>query len=629
LLLAVVVGAGLRFWQLGNVPHGIYRDEAYNGLDALAVLRGEHALFFSANNGREPAYIYLTALAVALFGPTALAVRIGAAVIGSLTSLVVYQLGRAWFTPQVGLLAAWLWAVTLWPVHLSRIGLRVIWLPLVLALFFWLITLAYRRQQQWLWLLAGIVYGAGFYTYLAFRFTPLLLAALFIYLLWQGPRPLPRPWPRWRSGLLWFSLGFGITILPFVLLVWQQPELFLGRSGQVSLLNPDIHGGDLPGALLRQMGATLGLFFWQGDTILRHNPLGRPLFDWLMAGPFIAGVVWTARHWRQPAAAALLLWTGIMLGPTILAEDAPHFLRAAGILPATLVFPAITLSHLWTWSTLPNLIRRSLVILLLTLSLGLTLRDYTAYGQQPDTGYLFESAATQLAAQLNNASPAADIWLDQRYWDGWPSIRFLAHDVRLTRFTSPADLALTKERVAEIYVWPYEDTSFLAAALPLPGLIVVEVGPLARGDLEPTPYPLFVHYTFWPDVQVEQSLANFNNEMELHQAQVTAVAAEQLAVTLVWTADQPTQSLVAFVHVLGDSGLIGQHDSPPGLGYWAASWWRPGLQLREQREIQLSQPYDPTQHSIVVGLYPAHSPEQRLPVWDPGGAVVGDGYTLP
>ncbi len=134
----------LRFWQLGDWPPGLYRDEAYNGLDALRVLDGEHALFFTANNGREPAYIYLTAAAIALLGRTALAVRLGAAVVGSLTTLVVYMLGREWFGQRVGLLAASLWAITLWPVHLSRIGLRAILLAPLLGLTFWLGTRAYR-----------------------------------------------------------------------------------------------------------------------------------------------------------------------------------------------------------------------------------------------------------------------------------------------------------------------------------------------------------------------------------------------------------------------------------------------------------------------------------------------------
>ncbi len=37
LLLAVFV----RFWRLGDLPPGLQHDEAYNGLDALALLDGQ------------------------------------------------------------------------------------------------------------------------------------------------------------------------------------------------------------------------------------------------------------------------------------------------------------------------------------------------------------------------------------------------------------------------------------------------------------------------------------------------------------------------------------------------------------------------------------------------------------
>ena len=86
------MAAGLRFWQLGDLPPGLYRDEAYNGLDASGILNGEHALFFEANNGREPAYIYISSIFIALFGQTPLAIRLAAALIGTLTTLAVYAL---------------------------------------------------------------------------------------------------------------------------------------------------------------------------------------------------------------------------------------------------------------------------------------------------------------------------------------------------------------------------------------------------------------------------------------------------------------------------------------------------------------------------------------------------------
>src|SRR5690606_16063121 len=129
LLIVLAVAVLLRLWALDVAPPGLYRDEASNGLDALGVLQGNHAVYFTANNGREPVYIYLAALAISLLGRTVIAVRVAAALVGALTTIPVYLLGRSWFGQRVALFAAWLWAVTLWPMHLSRIGLRAILLP--------------------------------------------------------------------------------------------------------------------------------------------------------------------------------------------------------------------------------------------------------------------------------------------------------------------------------------------------------------------------------------------------------------------------------------------------------------------------------------------------------------------
>ncbi|MBP6789200.1 MAG: glycosyltransferase family 39 protein, partial [Candidatus Promineofilum sp.] len=437
LLLAVGLAAVLRFYRLGEWPPGPYRDEAYNALDALGVLRGQHALFFPANNGREPLFIYLVALSIALFGPTTLALRLPAAVVGALTTLPAWLLGRAWFGRAAGLLAAFLWAITLWPVHLGRIGLRAGLLAPLLALAFWLGTRAYREQRAALWFAAGLVYGLSFYTYLAVRFTPLLLALFAVYLVATGRRA--RLWDNGRA--LWFVGGAALVVAPLAVVLLRQPELLLGRAGQVSILSPEVNGGEPLRALLGNVGRALGLYLWRGDAILRHNallsydvvlksdnPAGRPLFDLFMAGPFLVGLGWCVWRWRRPAAAFLLLWQLVMLGPTILAEDAPHFLRAAGILPGAVFFPAIGLALLWQWPRLPALLRRAAVILLLAGSLALTVRDYARYAQQLDVAYLWESAAAELANAAQATPPETAVYLDRRFVEGWPSVTFLLGD---------------------------------------------------------------------------------------------------------------------------------------------------------------------------------------------------------
>jgi hypothetical protein len=416
-------------------------------------------------------------------------------------------------------------------------------------------------------------------------------------------------------------------VAPLALLAWEQPELVLARSGQVSILNPAIHGGEPAGTLWRQAGRVLGMFFWQGDTILRHNPAGRPVFDPVTAVAFMAGLLLCLRAWRQPAAMLLLLWTAIMLAPTLLAEDAPHFLRAAGLLPALLFFPALGLSHLWTWTKLPCRLRSLLVIMLALATLFWTVRDYTVYARQPDTAYMFEAAVRQMAREINEAAAGGvTVYIeDERYWKKWPSLRFLVHSEKsLVRFRPEEGMGALPEEPVAIYVWPYEPLEFLVEALPPQALIFIQPGAWHRGDLEDSPYPLYVQFsvrkvaTDWP------VMADFENEMQLRQIETVLLTEDMLQVDLYWSADTGVQRpVVTFVHVMSEEGLAGQSDLPAGQGYWQPNWWRPGLILRDRHVVHLSDPANVSRRQLLIGIYEAGS-GQRLPVYTATGTHLGD-----
>ena len=630
LLLALVVAAALRFWALGDIPPGLYRDEAANGLDAQAVLNGEldgqSPLYFSANNGREPFYVYLTTLPVLFLGNTTLAVRLAAAVVGTLTTLAAYKLAAVWFDRRIGLLTAWLWAITLWSIHLSRIGFRPILLPLMMSLTVWLATNAYRgrwpdKRNNWLWLLSGAVYGLSFYTYLPVRFTPLILLLFLIYLLLTNRgKPL---WP----GLSFAALGTIITLFPLAIVAFQQPELVLGRPGQVSIFNQAVNDGSPLGALANNLLATLAMFLVKGDTIVRHNPPGRPIFDLFLIIPFLIGLVWCVRNWWRPPAMALLIWVVVMLGPTILAEDAPHFLRSVGVLPALLIFPALGLSQIWSWTKLPSRLGLALVILLTAASLAMSVNDYfIKYGRDDTTAFWFEAAARDLAEKLNKESGM--VLIDQRYFEGWPSVSFLLNkEVEVESF-DPQDLKpgqLTPPLT--IYSWPHEYREKVAGAVIVPALVSGESGGLAQGDLDPEPYTLFIRDAVSrPDNP--PVLANFDNGLQLRDAQTTLIDDRLIEVNLLWSTENfIDQPLVVFVHITKNGDLIGQSDDQPGQGTWPTYLWRPGLIISDQHSIELSEEFDKTQHQVYVGLYDTNT-RDRIMVLDAGGRPVSDNWLI-
>jgi len=414
LIAITLLGAGLRFAYLGSLPPGIYRDEAYNGLDALRVLEGYTPLYFEANNGREPLFIYLVAWPIALLGATPLALRLASAIVGTLTIPTVYWLTRELAPSAEALLAAFLCAVTVWSVNLSRVAFRAVVMVPVLAVSLALWCRAARLRSGPLALLAGMAYGLSWYTYL-----PARMAALALGIAWLAQWRRGHAW--WRGWLL-FGGGALIVAAPLLSYMVGHWETTIGRAGQVSVLNPAIHGGNVVRALVENLWRTLLAWVWRGDFIPRHNIPLRPVFQPLLAVAFALGIYLALRRSRsEPGMALALIFLAIMLLPTILAEGAPHFLRGTGILPVLYIFPALGLAQVTRWvaKRVGSPGAWALTMVVLVIHGGAGMYAYRQHLHSEEVYYNFEAGATALATELNNflgtpdPSSASDIHSDQ------------------------------------------------------------------------------------------------------------------------------------------------------------------------------------------------------------------------
>ncbi|HEX9116595.1 MAG TPA: hypothetical protein VGA61_11045 [Anaerolineae bacterium] len=356
LLITVLLAAALRLWQLPVLPPGLSYDEAVNGVDAATVLGGgSFPIYFLANNGREPLFIYLQVPAIALLGFHPYSLRLVAALIGIVTVPLIYAAGRALLPPvrsdadepegQVSfrwpaLLAAGGLAVSYWHVSLSRLGLRAILLPplsILLRLAFWR---GWSRGDRRAYAAAGLWLALALYTYTAARLLPLVLAAFVlseaIVDLWRGragdaghARVLRA---AWRQRLIGLALAAAVCILllaPLAIAALRNPFILSGRSDQVSIL-----AGPAPAtALLDNAVRVARNFYDHGSDDLHLNLPGRPANDPLLAVLFTIGWLAALRWLREPRYRLCLLWFGVMLLPTLLSSEAPHPLRGVGALP--------------------------------------------------------------------------------------------------------------------------------------------------------------------------------------------------------------------------------------------------------------------------------------------------------
>ena len=554
----MAVGAGLRFYRVGELPPGLYRDEAYYGLDALGVLRGHPAIFFAANNGREGLFMYLLAAGIAFLGRTPLALRIVSASVGTLTLIAIYAAGRNLFSHRVGVLSAAIMAVTFWHVALSRVAFRAITLPLLLCITVALGASVFRqlragRQATPSFMLlagmAGVAFGLTFYTYTSAQMTPALLigmgvVSVTLYALRVPGFTLPSG-PATRKTLAFMALGALIALAPFAIWLTRHADLYFMRAEQVSILSPVINKGDVVGTLLGNIVKAFGMFIWQGDRIWRHNLSLRPVFDGGVAVASVIGVV--ACLWRivkhltgavstpprdlsgvlaqpaggsrnAPASLFVLLWLAIFLVPTILAEDTPHFLRAVGALPAACILAAVGLEAALGWLSRRGLLnlyfgrlRRiisppALVATVILVMAGMsTYNDYfDNYVKQDMTAYWLEDSNVRLSEVVNeytNANPPSSLWLEDRLSNGNAALRFLSPAVEdrlvsLVGTDKPAP-SPAPNRVL-LLVDSTHDWTTLRNALPLGSELQVSPGRLAQGDLDPAPHRAFIAVSAQP-----------------------------------------------------------------------------------------------------------------------------------
>lgn len=649
LLAVMAVAAALRFWALGRIPPGLYHDEAFNGLDALGVLEGIRPIFFEANNGREPLFIYLVALSVAALGRSPGAIRMVAAVLGTLTIPATYLMAKAMFNQRIGLLAAAITGLTLWHVNLSRIGFRAVAMPLFVALALWQLWLGLKDGHQCHFLAGGLLYGLTFYTYLAARFTIVALAAFGLHLILVRSGKLEAG--NWKLGALTFVLAALVVLAPLMVYVAMQKDVFLHRVGQVSIFNPAINQGDFWGTLLRHTGRTLLMFTNRGDFIPRHNVPLRPVFDPVLSVFFVLGLVLCLRHFRQSAEHAfVLIWLVVMLLPTILAEDAPHFLRSVGILPVAFVVPAIGLDSLWCFleNRTFTSIAASAVALVLLFGLGDTSMDYFArHAASQEVKYHFETAAVDLAVQANRflgtgwdgtgfmasqtpPSPGRHLYITDRLWRDWASVRFLVPtSPNLTILGEGGKLPQDSSNEVMLIVWPYEEYNRYLTLLPIGSTIAVQEGSLERGDLEKEARLLCVTFTATPTtIPAGEPEARFEKGVALVDHQLFVVSPQQLRLRLLWQAEAEIETdYTVFVHLTRGDAILDQDDSPPARGYYPTSLWRVGDIVDDEHTLALPEPYDPAEHRIIVGLYNLET-LQRLQVLDQGGKPVSDHLIL-
>lgn len=202
----LLFGAALRFVFLGDLPMGLNQDEASAGYEAWALLHSGMdrcgnswpVLFESWGSGQNVLYSYLSMPWIGLFGLNVWSIRLTAALCGTLSILLLYDLATNLFDQRCGWWAAVFLAVCPWHIMASRWALESNLLPFFLLLG--TVCLVRGITRPVFLLGAAVSYALCFYAYgTAFFFLPLFLIPM--GLLFLRHRCLPLWWTLSAAAL--------------------------------------------------------------------------------------------------------------------------------------------------------------------------------------------------------------------------------------------------------------------------------------------------------------------------------------------------------------------------------------------------------------------------------------------
>ena len=349
-VLLVVLAVVLYAPQLGSMPPEMHGDEGEEGVDAVALLETTPFNLFATGWYDLPRFHVLRmAGGLQLFGINAVGLRSSSVLVGTLTVVLLFAVGRALWGFEVGLLAALLLVSARFFVHLSRTGISYIDAPFfsVLAVWFFVRMLRAPRLGGAVW--CGIALGFGIQSYFAVRLVPVLLVLTWIVWVVGTARAVLLERTRW---LVTAGIAALATVAPMIGYFWGHWDLFWARTRGTSIfaeggfkhLSYGYQTDELWRIVWIQAQRTLPLFNRSGDTSLQYGFRDGGLFEPVTAVLFVLGLAVVLARPTQRRHLLVLLWTivPVVLGG-MLTIDAPFYPRLSGCVPFAALIAAVGL----------------------------------------------------------------------------------------------------------------------------------------------------------------------------------------------------------------------------------------------------------------------------------------------
>ncbi|MCX6816567.1 MAG: hypothetical protein NTZ93_01745 [Candidatus Beckwithbacteria bacterium] len=402
----------LRLYKIDQVTPGMWGDEITVGQASENLLLSRQITpFVDVNYGHPTPLLYLTGLAIKLFGRSVFSLRLTSVIFGSLDIAIFYLFLRRWQPLSVSLAASLAFLFSYPHLIVSRFAYEM-----TAAIFFQILAALFLYQKKYLAL--GLALGTGLFTYLGFR--PLALVFLLLALIINFK----------KINRFFLVLGAAIFISsPLLYYSLQQPDQFWARAKNLSVFHQNLPTQEIVKEVLGAAQRSSLMIFTTGDPNPRQNPAGKPAFDPLTACLLFTGLVILFRRQRRLFFIWLLFSLTVFFSDIFSLERIPEFhyyglghpniLRLSGLIPLVYFSLAFGLNQLKKISLSFMTILTVIIIVI----------NYLWYFQQPISrfNYYVNGAGMLELAKIINAGPYKTVATSSQ----------IINDQRIQYFVSP------------------------------------------------------------------------------------------------------------------------------------------------------------------------------------------------
>ena len=446
LLAILVLAAGLRLYNLDDLPAGLWFDEADNLFQAREYARDPGQIPVYAPSTNLPTmFLVPIAAVVKLAGVAITTPRLVAAAFGLLGIVAMFLFVRHALGTSAALIASFLVAIMRWDLNWSRIGMHGITGVLFAALTGWLTLRATRTGRTSDYAFAGASLGLGMWFYSPFRMFPLVVGLILLLHLLVS-RPNVRAFAMNVAVMAILALFVAAPVVQYAM---ENSEQFFERTETTSLFNLTARE-DWVSRLGTNLDRHVLMFHVEGDPNPRHNLPNAPMLDRITGALFLLGFFFALIRWRSVALFILPFWVFLMLLPGVLTVpwEAPQSLRSILVIPAVAALAALVVDLLWrTWREVPwRLVRRvALPAILGLLAIVAYLNVDLYFGDQandPRVYAAFSTDETLMArSQVEQQRLGYSLWVSRQFLFGLTST-LLANHPRVEVLKAPETLPL-------------------------------------------------------------------------------------------------------------------------------------------------------------------------------------------